>query len=53
MAFTWAWLDLYRPQEVRIAVKVLDRWGNPGLLSELEAILLKATEPLYRTHLTS
>ena len=46
-AFTWAWLDLYRPQDVRIAIKVLDRWGNPGLLSELEAILLRATEPPY------
>jgi GIY-YIG catalytic domain len=46
-AFTWAWLDLYRPQDVRIAIKALDRWGNPGLLSELEAILLRATEPPY------
>jgi excinuclease UvrABC nuclease subunit len=46
-AFTWAWLDFYAAAEVRIAVKELDRWGNPGLLSELEAILLRATEPPY------
>jgi hypothetical protein len=46
-AFTWAWLDLYPPKDVRIAIKALDRWGNPGLLSELEAILLRATEPPY------
>lgn len=46
-AFTWAWLDLYNPIEVRIGIKSLDRWGNPGLLSEVEAILLRATEPPY------
>ncbi len=46
-AFTWAWLDLYHPADVRIAIEALDRWGNPALLSELEAILLRATEPPY------
>jgi hypothetical protein len=46
-AFTWAWLDLYAPSDVRIAVKALDQWGNPGLLLEIEAILLRATEPPY------
>jgi excinuclease UvrABC nuclease subunit len=46
-AFTWAWLDLYAAADVRIAFRELDRWGNPGLLSELEAILLRATEPPY------
>jgi GIY-YIG catalytic domain len=46
-AFTWAWLDLYSPQDVRIAIEALDRWGNARLLSELEAILLRATEPPY------
>lgn len=46
-AFTWAWLDLYAPTEVRIAIEALDRWGNPALLLELEAILLRATEPPY------
>lgn len=46
-AFTWAWLDLYAPSDVRIAIERLDRWGKPGLLLELEAILLRATEPPY------
>jgi excinuclease UvrABC nuclease subunit len=46
-SFTWAWLDLYTATDVRIAVEELDRWGNPALLLELEAILLRATEPPY------
>ena len=46
-SFTWAWLDLYAPSDVRIAIERLDRWGKPGLLLELEAILLRATEPPY------
>ena len=33
--------------DVRIAIAALERWGNPALLSELEAILLRATEPPY------
>jgi GIY-YIG catalytic domain len=50
-AFTWAWLDLYTPNDVRIAIQPLDRWGNPRLLSELEAILLRATEPPYNARI--
>jgi excinuclease UvrABC nuclease subunit len=46
-AFTWAWLDLYYPADVRIAIAALERWGNPTLLSELEAMLLRAAEPPY------
>lgn len=46
-AFTWAWLDLYNPHEVRIMIQTLDQWGNPALLLEMEAILLRATEPPY------
>ena len=46
-SFPWAWLDLYAPSDVRIAIERLDRWGKPGLLLELEAILLRATEPPY------
>jgi excinuclease UvrABC nuclease subunit len=46
-SFTWAWLDLYQPSDVRIAIERLDRWGKAGLLLELEAILLRATEPPY------
>jgi GIY-YIG catalytic domain len=50
-AFTWAWLDFYHPSDVRIAIKALDRWGKPGLLSEVEAILLRATEPPYNAQI--
>lgn len=46
-AFTWAWLDLYNPNDVRIMIQTIDRWGNPALLSGIEAILLRATEPPY------
>jgi excinuclease UvrABC nuclease subunit len=46
-AFTWAWLDLYSASDVRIAIERLDQWGKPELLLELEAILLRATEPPY------
>jgi GIY-YIG catalytic domain len=46
-AFTWAWLDLYPPTEVRIAIAPLDQWGNPALLLAVEGILLRATEPPY------
>jgi hypothetical protein len=44
-AFLWAWLDKYSDEEVRIAVQVISHWGNPALLLELEAIMLRATEP--------
>jgi GIY-YIG catalytic domain len=46
-AFTWAWLDLYNPHEVRIMIEPIDQWGKPTLLLEIEAILLRATEPPY------
>jgi GIY-YIG catalytic domain len=51
-AFTWAWLDLYAPSDVRIAIERLDRWGKPGLLLEIEAILLRATEPPYNVKIS-
>lgn len=44
-AFLWAWLDKYNDEDVRIAVQVISHWGNPALLLELEAIILRATEP--------
>ena len=46
-AFTWAWLDSYQSHEVRIMVQTIEQWGNPALLLEIEAILLRATEPPY------
>lgn len=50
-AFLWAWLDLYPPDEVRIVVVALSRWGNPTLLSEVEALILRATEPPYNVQI--
>jgi hypothetical protein len=52
LAFTWAWLDLYPASDVRIAIERLDQWGKPELLLELEAILLRATEPPYNVKIT-
>jgi hypothetical protein len=46
-AFLWAWLDQYNKEDVRIAMYPLPHWGNPALLSELETIMLRATEPPY------
>lgn len=46
-AFLWAWLDKYDNEDVRIAFQSITHWGNPQLLLELEAIILRATEPPY------
>lgn len=50
-AFFWAWLDRYPLTDVRITFYILDRWGNPALLSEIEAALLRATEPSYHAQI--
>jgi excinuclease UvrABC nuclease subunit len=50
-AFLWAWLDLYLTADVRIIFYILDRWGNPALLSEVEAAILRATEPPYNVQI--
>jgi excinuclease UvrABC nuclease subunit len=50
-AFLWAWLDKYDDEDVRIAVQIISYWGNPALLLELEAILLRATEPPYNVQI--
>ncbi|MGV0024225.1 hypothetical protein [Phormidesmis priestleyi] len=50
-AFLGAWLDLYSPADVRIIFYTVDRWGNPALLSEVEAALLRATEPPYNAQI--
>ncbi|WP_088892794.1 GIY-YIG nuclease family protein [Leptolyngbya ohadii] len=46
-AFLWAWLDQYQSEDVRIAVQIIPYRGSPALLLELEAIILRATEPPY------
>jgi excinuclease UvrABC nuclease subunit len=50
-AFLWAWLDKYNDEDVRMAVQVISHWGNPALLLELEAIILRATEPPYNAQI--
>lgn len=50
-AFLWAWLDKYDDEDVRIAVQVISHWKNPALLLELEAIILRATEPPYNVQI--
>lgn len=50
-AFLWAWLDKYSDEDVRIAVQAISHWQNPTLLLELEAIILRATEPPYNAQI--
>jgi excinuclease UvrABC nuclease subunit len=50
-AFLWAWLDKYNDEDVRIAVQVISHWENPALLLELEAIIIRATEPPYNVQI--
>jgi excinuclease UvrABC nuclease subunit len=50
-AFLWAWLDKYDDEDVRIAIQLISHWGNPALLLELEAIILRATEPPYNVQI--
>jgi excinuclease UvrABC nuclease subunit len=46
-AFLWAWLDKYNDIDVRLAVQIISHSKDPALLLELEAIILRATEPPY------
>jgi excinuclease UvrABC nuclease subunit len=50
-AFLWAWLDKYNDEDVRIAVQSISYWENPTLILELEAIILRATEPPYNAQI--
>ncbi len=51
-AFLWAWLDKYSSSEdIRIAMQPISHWENPALLLELEAIILRATEPPYNVQI--
>jgi len=46
-AFLWSWLDCYHPDDVRIAFITLNQWQKPGLLYQLETLILQATNPPY------
>jgi excinuclease UvrABC nuclease subunit len=50
-AFLWAWLDQYASEDVRLCVYLLPAWQSPRLLLELEAIILRATEPPYNVRI--
>ena len=50
-AFLWAWLDKYNDEDVRIAMQLISYCENPALLLELEAIILRATEPPYNVQI--
>ena len=50
-AFLWAWLDQYKSEDVRISVQTIPYSKNPALLLELEAIILRATEPPYNVQI--
>ncbi|MEG5056716.1 MULTISPECIES: GIY-YIG nuclease family protein [unclassified Microcoleus] len=50
-AFLWAWLDKYSDEDIRIAVQTISHWEKPALLLELEAIILRATEPPYNVQI--
>lgn len=50
-AFLWAWLDKYEDEDVRIAIHRLSAWKNPALLSELEAAILRTTQPPYNVQI--
>jgi excinuclease UvrABC nuclease subunit len=50
-AFLWAWLDKYNDEDVRIAFEIITHWKNSALLLELEAIILRATEPPYNVQI--
>ncbi|MBF2021954.1 MAG: GIY-YIG nuclease family protein [Hydrococcus sp. C42_A2020_068] len=50
-AFLWAWLDKYNDGDVRIAMQVISHWESPALLLELEAMILRSTEPPYNVQI--
>lgn len=50
-AFLWARLDKYNDEDVRIAIYPIRYWRSATLLSELEAIILRATEPPYNVQI--
>ncbi len=46
-AFLWGWLDRYEPDHVRITFVTINQWQKPGLLYELETLILQASNPPY------
>jgi excinuclease UvrABC nuclease subunit len=50
-AFLWAWLDTYPASDIRISFQHIPYQPNPALLLELEAIILRASEPPYNVQI--
>ena len=50
-AFLWAWLDKYNDEDIRIAFEIISHWKKSALLLELEAIILRASEPPYNVRI--
>ncbi|PZD73105.1 hypothetical protein C1752_02760 [Acaryochloris thomasi RCC1774] len=50
-AFLWAWLDKYDDATIRIVFRPIPHSKNPTLLLELEAIILRATDPPYNAQI--
>jgi hypothetical protein len=50
-AFFWAWLDRYNPDDVRLVVIALSYSQWTQLLLDLEAIILRASEPPYKVQI--
>ena len=50
-AFLWAWLNKYGDEDVRLVIYPISYWRNVTLLSELEAIILRATDPPYNVQI--
>lgn len=50
-AFLWAWLERYDPDDVRIAIAVLSYRQWSQLISELETVILQATNPPYNVRI--
>ncbi|MEI6442646.1 MAG: hypothetical protein WCO29_05855 [Nostocales cyanobacterium ELA583] len=44
-------IQQFSNEDVRIAVQAISYWENPGLLLELEAVILRATEPPYNVQI--
>jgi len=51
--FLWSWLDKYDDEDVRLPIYPLSPWKDPELLLQLEATLIRATEPPHNVQIPS
>jgi len=50
-AFYWAWLERYNPDDVRLAIVALSHFQWTRLILDIEAIILRASEPPYNVQI--